>query len=157
MNWSSTSGPAGCTSRLRNRGSFGATRSSSWTCCSRSQWTRSCLWTQTRFAARTPWFRLVPQTYSYLQLHKADFASIRLCEQTWRSCGTSTWRERRTATPRSAKAAGRWTAIASGSPATGRATLPDASTTSGAASAQWDPDMVIRCLAKEHLECLFIP
>lgn len=44
---------------------------------------------------------------------------------------TLTWRGRHTATHRSAKAAGRWTATASGSPATGPATWRDANTTSG--------------------------
>lgn len=42
-----------------------------------------------------------------------------------------TWRGRHMATRHSAKAAGRWTATASGSPATGPATWQDANTTSG--------------------------
>lgn len=44
---------------------------------------------------------------------------------------TLTWRGRHMATRHSVKAAGRWTATASGSPATGPATWLDANTTSG--------------------------
>ena len=47
-NWCSTSGLAGYTNRRRSRGSSGATRSCSWTCCFLSLSTRSCLWTLTR-------------------------------------------------------------------------------------------------------------
>lgn len=50
--WSSTTGRAGCTNRRRSRESFGATRSSSWTCCSRWLSIRSSSWMLIRFGLR---------------------------------------------------------------------------------------------------------
>lgn len=73
---------------------------------------------------------------------------FRSCAQTWRSCVTSTWRELRTDTLRSARAAGRWTDTASGSPDTGRATSLDANTTSGR---RWSLSISVAIKFQQHL------